>query len=120
MKKPKIILKIPRKSCENESQVRKLQIGPSLLRSPEGIEVGELPTLQGLYNPRVYELALSVFPKPEISTNFHGGETAGLKRVSYYFWEKDLIQNYKETRNGMLGMDFSSKFSPWLALGCVR
>lgn len=26
---------------------------------------------------------------------------------------------YKETRNGMLGLDFSTKLSAWLALGCI-
>lgn len=26
---------------------------------------------------------------------------------------------YKDTRNGMLGTDYSSKFSPWLSLGCL-
>ena len=26
---------------------------------------------------------------------------------------------YKETRNGMVGADYSSKFSPWLAHGCL-
>ena len=28
------------------------------------------------------------------------------------------IKTYKETRNGMIGADFSSKFSAFLALGC--
>lgn len=28
-------------------------------------------------------------------------------------------QEYKETRNGLLGPNFSSKFSPWLATGCL-
>ena len=26
---------------------------------------------------------------------------------------------YKKTRNGLLGKDYSSKFSPWLANGCI-
>lgn len=26
---------------------------------------------------------------------------------------------YKETRNGMLGADYSTKFSPWLASGSL-
>ncbi len=50
---------------------------------------------------------------------FCGGETAGLERIDYYLWQSDCINSYKETRNGMLGSDYSSKFSPWLALGCV-
>ena len=47
-----------------------------------------------------------------------GGETAGLKRVTHYLVPK-LVNKYKETRNRMLGADYSSKFSSWLAHGCV-
>jgi deoxyribodipyrimidine photo-lyase len=50
---------------------------------------------------------------------FQGGETAGLDRLKNYIWEQDCLKNYKETRNGMLGENYSSKFSPWLALGCL-
>ncbi|WOL13451.1 cryptochrome DASH, chloroplastic/mitochondrial [Canna indica] len=31
----------------------------------------------------------------------------------------DLLKIYKETRNGMLGADYSTKFSPWLASGSL-
>ena len=41
------------------------------------------------------------------------------KRIETYLWEKDLLRTYKETRNGLLGTDYSSKLSPWLALGCL-
>ncbi|MGB2925821.1 MAG: DASH family cryptochrome, partial [Limnothrix sp.] len=51
--------------------------------------------------------------------SFVGGETAGLKRLDDYFWQGDRLKNYKETRNGLLGADYSSKFSPWLAHGCL-
>ncbi len=50
---------------------------------------------------------------------FKGGETAALARLQDYFWKQDLLRVYKENRNGMLGADYSSKFSPWLALGCL-
>jgi deoxyribodipyrimidine photo-lyase len=50
---------------------------------------------------------------------FVGGETEALKRLTDYFWNKDLLKNYKETRNEMLGADYSSKFSVWLANGCL-
>lgn len=56
------------------------------------------------------------YNKPPI---FRGGETEALKRLEEYFWQKDLLKVYKETRNGMLGLDYSSKFSPWLANGCI-
>jgi len=48
-----------------------------------------------------------------------GGETEGLARLHAYLWERDALKTYKETRNGMLGEDYSSKFSPWLAHGCL-
>ncbi|KAG5244553.1 cryptochrome DASH [Salix suchowensis] len=50
---------------------------------------------------------------------FLGGETAALSRVYEYFWKKDFLKIYKETRNGMLGPDYSTKFSPWLASGSL-
>lgn len=56
---------------------------------------------------------------PRIVLPFKGGETEGLERLQYYLWESDLIKSYKETRNGMIGGDYSSKFSPWLAQGCL-
>ncbi len=51
--------------------------------------------------------------------NFVCVETAGLERLRYYLWETDHIKQYKETRNGLLGGDYSSKFSPWLSVGCL-
>ena len=51
--------------------------------------------------------------------SFEGGETAGLERLRYYLWETDLVKDYKETRNGLIGSDYSSKFSAWLAQGCL-
>ena len=49
---------------------------------------------------------------------FHGGESAALAHIDQYF-ERRLPDTYKQTRNQLIGMDYSSKFSPWLALGCV-
>lgn len=40
-------------------------------------------------------------------------------RLQYYLWDKNLIAEYFNTRNGMLGGDYSTKFSPWLAAGCL-
>ncbi len=50
---------------------------------------------------------------------FEGGETAALEHLGHYFWGTDLIKTYKETRNGLLGADYSSKFSAALAQGCL-
>ena len=50
---------------------------------------------------------------------WHGGESAALQQLQYYLWETDCIARYKETRNGLIGWDFSSKLSAWLAHGCI-
>jgi deoxyribodipyrimidine photo-lyase len=79
---------------------------------PLGLERGELPRLE--------EFGHDAFEgDPRIVLPFIGGETEGIKRLRYYLWDKDLIATYKETRNGLIGGDFSSKFSPWLAQGCL-
>jgi deoxyribodipyrimidine photo-lyase len=48
---------------------------------------------------------------------FSGGENNALLHMEQYFLRR-LPDTYKQTRNGLIGMDYSSKFSPWLALGC--
>jgi deoxyribodipyrimidine photo-lyase len=72
--------------------------------------------------PEIYELILFSEPPTKDSRsvlNFKGGETEALVRLKTYFWEGDHLKTYKETRNGLLGADYSSKFSAWLALGCI-
>ena len=56
--------------------------------------------------------ARSAFPFP-------GGETEGLKRLHSYFQETQHLSRYKETRNGLVGTEYSSKFSPWLSCGSL-
>jgi deoxyribodipyrimidine photo-lyase len=50
---------------------------------------------------------------------FLGGEDEAMKRLQDYFWESKKLSVYKLTRNGLIGTDFSSKFSPWLANGSI-
>ncbi|MEM0964146.1 MAG: DASH family cryptochrome, partial [Bacteroidota bacterium] len=66
--------------------------------------------------------ALGVEPRqPDERRGFQirGGETAGLERLQHYIWDEDRLKVYKETRNGMLAPDDSSKLSPWLSHGCL-
>ena len=51
--------------------------------------------------------------------DFVGGESAALARLKHYLWDSRCVSSYFDTRNGMLGADYSTKFSPWLALGCI-
>lgn len=49
---------------------------------------------------------------------FGGGETSGHERIKHLI-ASGAMTTYKDTRNGMLGADFSTKLSAFLALGCV-
>lgn len=102
-----------RKQVEKSANVNPTVAAPqTLLPLPSEVESGDLPTLEelGLEPVEVDDRAV---------LQFHGGETAGLARLNHYFWQHNHLKVYKETRNGMLGADYSSKFSPWLSLGCL-
>ena len=49
---------------------------------------------------------------------FLGGASHAQAHLKQYL-ERRLPDNYKETRNQLIGRDYSSKFSAWLALGCI-
>lgn len=55
---------------------------------------------------------------PYQTAAFAGGETAAHAHVKQYF-SRQLAHTYKAMRNQLHGIDFSSKFSPWLTLGCL-
>jgi deoxyribodipyrimidine photo-lyase len=101
-----------RQVIEATSTVRLTFPTPKHLPALPEIEVGELPQLAdwGLEPPTWDRRAV---------LRFQGGETAALTRLNQYFWQWDCLKSYKKTRNGLLGADYSSKFSPWLALGCL-
>lgn len=48
-----------------------------------------------------------------------GGEDHALKRLNHFIFECDGLKNYKHTRKGLIGKDYSSKVSLWLAYGCI-
>lgn len=96
-----------RKWVEKESRV------PRPLPAPTS-----LPPLPGPIQALDFEWKEADSPS-SFHLPFSGGESKAWERIGYYFWEKNLIVQYKETRNGLLGLDYSSKLSPWLAWGCV-
>ena len=55
----------------------------------------------------------------QAALNAKGGESAALERLKHYLWDTDCLASYFDTRNGMLGPDYSTKFSAWLAAGCI-
>lgn len=102
-----------RKRVEKEAEVRNLFPRPERLPLPEvEIKLGAIPTLA--------ELGLEEAPiDPRAAIAFKGGETEAWKRLRHYFDQTHKLAEYKHTRNGLLGIDYSSKFSAWLAHGCI-
>lgn len=100
-----------RKQVEKESKIRAAFSKPKAINSPE-IDVLNLPSLEelGLENIATDNRAV---------LDFEGGETASWTRLEHYFFKTKSLSVYKETRNGLVGADYSSKFSAWLALGCI-
>lgn len=55
---------------------------------------------------------------PALEMIAQGGERAAHAHWLQYRTRR-LPDSYKQTRNGLLGWDYSSKLSPWLAWGCI-
>lgn len=100
-----------RKKTEKEAVVKPICNTTKSIPSPE-IEKSNIPTLLELGLENIKE-------ESRVVIQFKGGESEAIERMNYYFFETKLISKYKETRNGMVGGDYSSKFSAWLALGCI-
>lgn len=59
------------------------------------------------------------FPHPAKSAHaFEGGSTSAYSRLNHLL-TSGAAASYKDTRNGLLGDDFSTKLSAWLAIGCI-
>ena len=100
-----------RKKTEKESKIRPCIAQPTQIKSP---------VLPQTKIPTITELGLELTPLDSRSVlQFKGGEKEALNRLNHFFYETKALGTYKETRNGLVGADYSSKFSPWLALGCI-
>jgi deoxyribodipyrimidine photo-lyase len=100
-----------RTKTEKEAQIR------SVFETPKQIPSIAIPPLN---LPDWQTIGLELIPPNEKAVmRFIGGESHGLDRIDHYFHRSKAVANYKQTRNGLLGADYSTKFSPWLALGCI-
>lgn len=103
-----------RQYLEKEATVRVRKPVPPPYKLPKlpDLEIGDIPHLS--------DFGIESFQFDSRSVwHFQGGETTGIARLNHYFWKRNCLKDYKQTRNGMIGSDYSSKFSPWLALGCL-
>ena len=100
-----------RKKTEKDAIIRASFESPIEIKTPS-IEPTVFPTIE--------ELGLNFQQiDPRAAILFKGGESKAIERLNHYFFQTNCISNYKETRNGLIGEDYSSKFSAWLALGCI-
>jgi deoxyribodipyrimidine photo-lyase len=102
-----------RQSVESSTAVRDPLPAPEAIQTPELSAGDDVSMATFDYDP-----ADAAVDERGV-LDFEGGETAGLERVRQYVWVGDHLRRYKQTRNGLLGSDYSSKFSPWLAQGCL-
>ncbi|KAK4302507.1 hypothetical protein Pmani_025414 [Petrolisthes manimaculis] len=102
-----------RKEVEGRGRIRPPLTMPDKLKPlPPDCLPGDLPSMAQLGLSDMSVDKRTAFP-------FSGGESEGMKRVEQYFWGTDSVAKYKETRNGLLGEKYSTKFSSWLSLGCL-
>ena len=102
-----------RKKCEKYLSVNDTLSIPKSLNSDNKISI-EYPI------PSLSDLGFKDFEVHKDSVfRFKGGETNAKNRIRNYFFETRNVSTYKLTRNGLIGEDYSSKFSPWLANGSV-
>ena len=102
-----------RKKCEKYLSVNDILSIPKSLNSDNKISIDyPIPSLSDLGFKDFEVHKDSVF-------RFKGGETNAKNRIRNYFFETRNVSTYKLTRNGLIGEDYSSKFSPWLANGSV-
>ncbi len=100
-----------RKKTEKDAVIRNIFAKPLQITSPE-IPEAIWPSLEAL---GLEDIKMDA----RAALQFKGGETEANHRLNHYFFETKSISKYKETRNGLIGANYSSKFSAWLALGCV-
>ena len=101
-----------RNKCEKLAKVRAEFSVQPLPTDNYVINETVIPTIENLGFTDFIVDSRTAFP-------FGGGEDEAIKRMQNYFWETKKLSVYKVTRNGLIGADFSSKFSPWLANGSI-
>jgi deoxyribodipyrimidine photo-lyase len=108
-----------REETEEGAGVRETVEAPEGLETPP-VELGDLTGGWGAV-PTLAELGLDpvVAADDDWGLALRGGARAGRERFREWAWEGDNLRRYVETRNGLLGTDYSSKLSAYLAHGCL-
>ncbi len=97
---------------EKNLKVPDLYPAPTHIHTPTLLAHADLPTVH-------YLIAERADVDTRRAIHFKGGEEEAILRLKHYLWDTDAIATYFETRNGLVGPDYSSKLSAWLAFGCI-
>ncbi|CAD6503644.1 BgTH12-03303 [Blumeria graminis f. sp. triticale] len=92
------------------------QLAPfAIPESSQGLQEALLKPL----HPQAFLRHPPTYPSKAISSfPLKGGCSHALDRL-HHLLSTSCITDYHETRNGLLGADYSTKLSPYLALGCI-
>ena len=101
-----------KKKVERDSTVRQTIGTPDVINTPVITDAGELPTLHSLGVDEAID-------DPRSTILFTGGETAALNQLEQYFINAPQAATNKNARTSSSVNDYSSRLSPWLALGCI-
>jgi len=115
---PYSIPKIPLTSKAYRINTTKNTDVRSTMAAPTKINVVELAEDQWGKLPEATDLGFGEMRNFSL-TYMEGGESEALKRLDFYLFESEQLTNYRWTRNRSLGLEYSSKFSPYMALGCL-
>jgi deoxyribodipyrimidine photo-lyase len=107
-----------RHQIEKNASIRPTFQTPEAVPFVPNVLPGDMPTLTTLGFDSDAQQQIEE-PDSRRAVAFKGGERVALERLDRYLWQTDHITTYKETRNGLLGEDYSTKFSAWLANGCL-
>lgn len=101
-----------RKIVEQDLKVR------TLFHYPETLPINPVDETSDIKSEFGNLLDLNIY-EPRAAHQFVGGERYAKRELDYYFWKSKSLSEYKKTRNGLIGRNYSSKFSAWLANGSI-
>eukprot|EP00467_Chlorarachnion_reptans_P004904 CAMPEP_0114505320 /NCGR_PEP_ID=MMETSP0109-20121206/10792_1 /TAXON_ID=29199 /ORGANISM="Chlorarachnion reptans, Strain CCCM449" /LENGTH=496 /DNA_ID=CAMNT_0001683755 /DNA_START=387 /DNA_END=1877 /DNA_ORIENTATION=- len=108
---------VMRNHLERKARVNIRELFPDP-KIPQGEKArGSLEKIPTLNELGFSDNEIEIEPDKNIVLHFVGGESEALKRLVHF--TNTALKTYKDTRNGLIGADYSSKYSPWIANGCL-
>jgi deoxyribodipyrimidine photo-lyase len=115
---PFTIDQLPNTFTSFRNEIEKHILMPEVYTAPTKITCVEIKNWGSI--PTLLELGLhKKIVDNRASFSEKGGEINALDFFNTYVWKKQLATTYFETRNELIGTNYSTKLSAWLACGCI-